>query len=164
MPLTNEQIDAYLADNGTHCLHCGSEELDWDTRDYEDGEVFQEVTCNNCDKTWLDFYRLSDVEIRDDDGNLIPSTYKPLMWLVTVSNEVGLYFRAIADSQAKAYKALAEWCGGRWQEMDEPDGEGCLEKEGCAENAINRYFAFMNTEESYDIEELRPWSSSSTSA
>jgi len=157
MNLTNEQIDKYL-DNSYCCPFCGSEDLEWGPIDIEDTEAYQEVTCQGCGKEWQDVYKQTAPLYTDDKGDWHGYEYQPPVWLVTVSNEVGLCFRAVADSEVKAHEALEEWCGWRWQEMDEPDGEGCLEKEGSVEEAIDRYFAFMDPEEDYEIMELRLWS------
>ena len=155
MQMTNEKIDRYLANTGEHCPFCDSENLDWNTRDAEGDNVWQDVQCYDCNRSWRDYYKLYDIEVFDKNGDLIESSYLPIVWLVTVSNEVGVCFRAVAQSQYGVNKALSSWCADRWQDMSEPDGEGALEEQGCAEDMIERYFNFMSPEEDYSIYDLR---------
>ena len=46
------------------CPGCNSEELEYDTLDYDAGEVYQPVFCHDCELKWLDIYRLNRFEAR----------------------------------------------------------------------------------------------------
>lgn len=78
MPLTKEQVAAYLADPWT-CPFCGAqgEDLgalrsdDWD--DLDGVELMVRISCSKCDKTWRNYYKLHDVEEEDRDGYAIPN-------------------------------------------------------------------------------------------
>ena len=56
MEMTPEVERAYLESNGTHCPYCSSPDI---TTDGFDGEsASQQVSCNKCDKAWVDCYKL----------------------------------------------------------------------------------------------------------
>ena len=57
----NELRKKYLASDGALCPHCGSNDLIGGQLDISMGEVWQDITCNNCKKKWCDIYTLSDM-------------------------------------------------------------------------------------------------------
>lgn len=75
--LTNEQ---YVECGGQNCPFCGSTDLTGDSIHVEAGKAFQEMGCNECDRSWQDEYKLtgysdencdnSDID-GDDDEPLI---------------------------------------------------------------------------------------------
>ena len=59
--LTAARKLAYLR-RGASCPYCRSESITGDSVDIEGNRASQEVSCQNCGKTWRDIYRLADVE------------------------------------------------------------------------------------------------------
>ncbi len=50
-------IQAYLRNNGQHCLFCQSDDLDCGELQFGwDNEPFQEVCCGSCGNRWVDHY------------------------------------------------------------------------------------------------------------
>jgi|GEM_PF-2734619 len=78
MPLTKEQIAAYLADPCT-CPFCGAKLKDSfsdaEYADLEGEELMARITCSECDRTWRNYYKyiLQDIEEEDEDGCAIPN-------------------------------------------------------------------------------------------
>ncbi len=75
MPLTQEQIEAYLKDPWT-CPFCkaGSDSIDAGHPDGDalDGtELMATKSCRVCGKTWWDYYKLHDVKEEDAEGQSI---------------------------------------------------------------------------------------------
>lgn len=60
MQLTNEQKEKYLKSPG-HCPHCGSTDISGGPLE-ADGDVWQVITCENCNAEWTDVYKLVAVE------------------------------------------------------------------------------------------------------
>lgn len=52
----------YLADN-THCPNCDSNQIEGGSFEVDRHGVWQDITCNNCETTWTDHYKLSGVSI-----------------------------------------------------------------------------------------------------
>lgn len=65
MPLTQEQIKKYLANQGTRCPHCDSKDISQDDlavfSNGSPNELFPTVTCESCGKTWTEQYRLETI-------------------------------------------------------------------------------------------------------
>jgi len=63
MPLlTQKQREQYMATAGVRCPYCESDQVVGDSFDVEVGEVRQDVSCNNCEETWVAIYSLVRVE------------------------------------------------------------------------------------------------------
>jgi len=167
MSLTDTQIDKYLAEHGYACPYCDNPELNHEGPEYLDaGQAFSDVECPKCHKEWREYFKLYDIEEWvPETKEHAESTYRPLVWLIRVSYLVqasyvggmgrgGICFKAAGPTEYDIKQSLADWCCHRWQEMGEPDGR-CLETEGCPEDMSERYFNFMEPEETYQIESLR---------
>jgi hypothetical protein len=63
--MTNYQRRRYLAHRGIRCLYCKSRAIEGGLVDIDSGGASQEVNCLDCERTWVDYYKLVDVEPRD---------------------------------------------------------------------------------------------------
>lgn len=48
----------YVAAGGTKCPHCQSHDIKAESPDFDGSQIYFDVSCNNCDATWTDVYRL----------------------------------------------------------------------------------------------------------
>ena len=55
----------YVKAGGVSCLYCGSTDIEGGHFDCDGSEVWQEVTCNICEKEWVDVYILHHVEEKE---------------------------------------------------------------------------------------------------
>ena len=60
--LSDEQKHKYLSICGVRCPYCGSEDIQGEAVEINEGEAAQEVNCNHCDGQWFDIYALVRVE------------------------------------------------------------------------------------------------------
>lgn len=61
---TLEEFDIqkrYVAGGGTHCPYCGSDQIEGQSFDVEDGKVYQEVVCVVCSAQWQNQYTLTGI-------------------------------------------------------------------------------------------------------
>jgi hypothetical protein len=78
MPLTKEQIAAYLTDPW-NCPFCRAQVKnlfsDAEYADLDGEELMARITCTECGKTWRNYYKyeLQDIEEEDEDGCAIPN-------------------------------------------------------------------------------------------
>lgn len=59
---TVEQENKYLINNGNICPFCGSEEIEGGEHEYDDEIMTQVVFCKECNKNWVDIYRLVGIQ------------------------------------------------------------------------------------------------------
>ncbi len=59
--LTAARKRSYLR-HGGGCPYCRSESVTGESVDIDGNAVSQEVSCQDCGRTWRDIYRLADVE------------------------------------------------------------------------------------------------------
>ena len=59
--LTAARKRSYLQRGGC-CPYCRSESISGESVDIDSNRAFQEVSCSECGRSWLDIYRLTDVE------------------------------------------------------------------------------------------------------
>lgn len=59
--LTAAQKRKYLR-RGECCPYCKSESITGESLDIEGKHASQKVSCQDCEREWLDIYRLADVE------------------------------------------------------------------------------------------------------
>lgn len=59
-PITQLQADAYVAEHGDRCPHCGSDDLEAGSLRTDAEEIYQPVTCSGCGAAWRDVYTLTD--------------------------------------------------------------------------------------------------------
>lgn len=60
--LSAEQKEKYLASDGTRCPFCESYDATGGQIEIDGSEAWQEVKCLACEKSWIDVYKLFDVE------------------------------------------------------------------------------------------------------
>jgi len=60
--LSDEQKRKYLSIGGVLCPYCGSDDIQGESMEINEGEAAQEVNCNDCDGQWYDIYALIRVE------------------------------------------------------------------------------------------------------
>ena len=53
--------DVYIKSRGTHCLYCKSEDITAGEHDADADYISQYVSCNECEKCWIEIYKLDDV-------------------------------------------------------------------------------------------------------
>jgi len=58
--------DGYIAARGLFCPKCGSARIDGHSVDTFGGAAEQEVTCNDCDASWYDHYKLVDYSLIEE--------------------------------------------------------------------------------------------------
>lgn len=51
----------YLNQYGANCPHCGSDNVDYGSFDFDDGSIYQRAQCGNCPRAWYDVYTLTNV-------------------------------------------------------------------------------------------------------
>lgn len=61
--LTAKQKKKYLADS-SKCPYCGSSSIEGSNEDDEGDDKFQNISCDDCGREWVDIYKLAEV----DDG------------------------------------------------------------------------------------------------
>jgi hypothetical protein len=59
--MTTYQRRRYLAHRGIQCLYCKSKSIEGGPINIDSGGASQEVTCLDCRRTWVDYYKLMDV-------------------------------------------------------------------------------------------------------
>jgi len=59
--LREERKEYYLKNEGTNCPFCGSDNLEGQNVDINDGIILQYIICKNCDNTWTDIYKLCNI-------------------------------------------------------------------------------------------------------
>lgn len=62
--VTTEQKQQYIANGGTRCPSCGSEDIVGEDISVEEGIATQEMSCNICDLEWSDVYHLTSITDR----------------------------------------------------------------------------------------------------
>lgn len=55
------KVQEYISSGGTICPYCGGEELQGSSVEIENGKAFQQIRCQDCDRTWEDMYILSNI-------------------------------------------------------------------------------------------------------
>ena len=60
--LSDEQMQQYLSLGGVRCPHCGSQDLEGQSVEINQGEAVQEVGCDSCGACWYDIYVLARIE------------------------------------------------------------------------------------------------------
>ncbi len=60
--LTAEEIDLYIADGGTSCPYCGSDELENEDMEHCHSKTVIRTWCNVCDREWSEKYQLVGLE------------------------------------------------------------------------------------------------------
>lgn len=58
----NTRRHTYLLHGGTYCLYCGSPHINADRIDPDGREGYSTVTCETCNSTFRDIWRLADVD------------------------------------------------------------------------------------------------------
>jgi len=58
-PVTVEEVDPYVANAGTRCPFCDSDQVEGDTITMGAGSANQEMGCLDCDKAWQAQYKLT---------------------------------------------------------------------------------------------------------
>jgi hypothetical protein len=62
--LTEEQKKEYMSKRGNHCPACGSKDIYsiGDLESVETDTVWNEMSCVDCSKSWVEVYRLADIQ------------------------------------------------------------------------------------------------------
>ena len=66
---TPYQVSEYVRTRGTHCMHCGSEDLETGKTGFDAGIAWQEVSCNACGESWKDEYELVSTDVTPSMGD-----------------------------------------------------------------------------------------------
>ena len=61
--LSSKTVVDYLENNGSNCPVCGSPALDGEEIQLGSGTAYQKIVCSNCQTSWYDNYKLTDIEI-----------------------------------------------------------------------------------------------------
>lgn len=56
-------FEKYLATGGVSCPFCGSHDIEGQGFDADEDGVTQEVGCNDCDREWIDRYKLHSITV-----------------------------------------------------------------------------------------------------
>lgn len=62
--LTGDMTRHYVADGGTECPFCGSDDIEGSTVQVDGATAWQDITCPSCGAEWRDIFSLSGVELR----------------------------------------------------------------------------------------------------
>lgn len=68
---TEKRLKKYLKDVDTKCPFCGSDQTEGSSFDQEANQVWQKISCSDCDQEWVDVYVLKRVEIWGEGEILI---------------------------------------------------------------------------------------------
>jgi hypothetical protein len=60
--LSDEKEVSYVANGGGKCPGCGSDSLTAGTMEVDGARAYCPVTCDKCNATWQDIYRLIDID------------------------------------------------------------------------------------------------------
>ncbi len=60
--MTKEQSDKYVENGGAKCPYCNSEDISGGFVEIDTYGAWQPITCNACNKSWRDLYKLIGVE------------------------------------------------------------------------------------------------------
>ena len=66
--LTDKQKADYIQSGGVCCPYCGSDQIEGDSYDHQEGCVTQEICCLSCDKSWTDVHSLTHIEETSPDS------------------------------------------------------------------------------------------------
>lgn len=61
LTLTPEQKAKYLK-HSYHCPNCGTDQIEGGDIDMDNGQMWQNIHCLECDGEWTDIYSLTDIE------------------------------------------------------------------------------------------------------
>jgi hypothetical protein len=64
--MSGYQRRRYLAHRGMQCLYCKSKAIEGGSVDIDAGGATQVVNCLDCERSWMDHYKLVDVEPCDE--------------------------------------------------------------------------------------------------
>lgn len=53
---------SYVESGGNHCPVCGSSDISSDRVEIDGSQGYGNVTCNKCNSTWTDIYRLTGID------------------------------------------------------------------------------------------------------
>lgn len=67
---SEERLKKYLEDADTKCPFCGCVQCEGGSFDQEANQVWQKISCTDCDEEWTDVYVLKRVEVWRD-GKLV---------------------------------------------------------------------------------------------
>ena len=59
--ITEKQAKKYVAEGGVNCPVCGSDQVEGDSFDADQGNAWQNVRCHDCGESWTDEYRLTGI-------------------------------------------------------------------------------------------------------
>ena len=72
MPFSEYQKTRYRENYGLACPFCGSDDITADFFDEESGEAWRNVDCRGCERRWREVYRLTTIEmLEDEDGKVV---------------------------------------------------------------------------------------------
>jgi len=60
--MKQEDIDKYINHRGLHCPYCNSPEIEGNYVNVDAGFAWQKIKCLNCDKSWINIYKLVNIE------------------------------------------------------------------------------------------------------
>ena len=66
MDITESQSKAYVAEGGTKCPHCGSEELVASNQIIEKDGIYFDCECSECLREWKEHYVLARIFTKDE--------------------------------------------------------------------------------------------------
>jgi len=52
----------YIKEGGTTCPYCGSNNICGQHMEVDSTGAWQEIHCDDCNKTWNDVYKMTDIE------------------------------------------------------------------------------------------------------
>jgi len=61
MALTKKQVKSYVKAGGVKCPYCNSEQIVCRSVDIDAGDAYQDISCLDCGKEWIDVYNLVGV-------------------------------------------------------------------------------------------------------
>lgn len=59
--IKEEERKQYVNEGGGYCPYCKSHQYEGGSLDFECGNIYQTMLCNECGESWVDCYTLSNV-------------------------------------------------------------------------------------------------------
>ena len=123
--LTQEQANKYIADEATHCPFCGSDQVEGQSFDYEDGRIYHPIICTACGRSWQDGYTLDSISADAVEGGepseFLYRTVTPTRIIIELSGGLvdAVYSNAAADVAIVDHDNIEDFTEGELAEHEQ---------------------------------------------
>jgi len=70
-------LKRYIQEGGSACPACASSDIEGGAIEIDTGYAIQQMCCNECEASWADRYRLSDIEFEQPECEASVKVYTP---------------------------------------------------------------------------------------